>query len=204
MARISTADTTGTIAGTVRAKQSGQPIVGVNVIVLETHWGAATDLNGKYRILSLPEGKYNLKFSHIAFQENMVRGVKVTNKKTVTVDVELEATVIEGEMVMVTPRTEYFDASGLGARLSRKMVDQTPGAAQDIFWVLQTLPGIASGSDNSKLYVRGGSPDENLVIFDGATIKSPFHFDFLGGGFFSILFSLPGVKLLNIELMKNN
>ena len=59
MARISTADTTGTIAGTVRAKQSGQQIVGVNVIVLETHWGAATDLNGKYRILSLPEGKYN-------------------------------------------------------------------------------------------------------------------------------------------------
>ena len=54
------------------------------------------------------------------------------------------------------------------------MVRGTPGSAQDIFWVIQTLPGIASDGDNSKLYVRGGSPDENLVLYDGATIGNPF------------------------------
>jgi hypothetical protein len=49
--------------------------------------------------------------------------------------------------------------------------------------VIQTLPGISSDGDNSKIYVRGGSPDENLVLLDGAIIKNPFHFDLMGGGF---------------------
>jgi outer membrane receptor protein involved in Fe transport len=70
--------------------------------------------------------------------------------------------------------------------LSRKTVVEAPGAAQDIFWVIQTLPGISSDGDNSKIYVRGGGPDENLVVLDGATIKNPFHFDVMGGGYWSI------------------
>ncbi len=176
---------TGSLEGVVLDKGSKQPLELVNVMIQGTNYGAATNLKGRYTILNIPLGTFAVKFSMIGFKDRLVPHVRI-KQGTNSLDLLLEETALELEEVVVTPKPERYNASGITARLGKQMVAGTPGSAQDIFWVVQTLPGIASDGDNSKLYVRGGSPDENLVLYDGATIRNPFHFDMMGGGYWSI------------------
>ncbi len=176
---------TGSLEGVVLDKGSKQPLELVNVVIQGTNYGAATNPNGRFTIHNIPVGTYTVKFSMIAFKDKLVSNVRI-KQGTNALDVLLEETALETEEIVITPKPERYDASGITARLGKQMVAGTPGSAQDIFWVVQTLPGIASDGDNSKLYVRGGSPDENLVLYDGATIRNPFHFDMMGGGYWSI------------------
>lgn len=176
------------LVGTVIDQATRAPLSGVNVMIVSTRpgRGAATDANGSFEIFNLAAGKYTVRFSMMGYKEKIVRNVALAANATTTLDVALEETAIEVGEVIVTPKPEKYDATGITARLGRQTVVEAPGSAQDIFWVIQTLPGISSDGDNSKIYVRGGSPDENLVLLDGATIKNPFHFDFMGGGYWSI------------------
>lgn len=181
----SAAQPSGSLGGTVLDKQTKLPLELVNVWIEGTPLGAATNAKGYYRIQNIPPGNYVVKFSIIGYKEKVVSRFEIKAGDNILNALMEETTLNIGEIV-VTPKAERYDASGITARLSRQMVVNTPGSAQDIFWVIQTLPGIASDGDNSKLYVRGGSPDENLVLYDGATIRNPFHFDMMGGGFWSI------------------
>lgn len=176
---------TGNLEGTVLDKTTKQPLDMVNVVIEGTNLGAATDAKGRYGIQNIPVGVYIVRFSILGYKERRLSNVQIQLDKNVF-NALLEETTLQADEVVVTPKPERYDASGISARLGKDMVASAPGSAQDIFWVVQTLPGITSDGDNSKLYVRGGSPDENLVLFDGATIGNPFHFDFMGGGFWSI------------------
>lgn len=176
---------TGNLEGTVLDKTTKQPLELVNVVIDGTNLGAATDAKGRYEIRNIPVGVYIVRFSILGYKERRLSNVKVQPDKNL-INATLEETTLQANEIVVTPKPERYDASGISARLGKDMVASAPGSAQDIFWVVQTLPGITSDGDNSKLYVRGGSPDENLVLFDGATIGNPFHFDFMGGGFWSI------------------
>lgn len=176
---------TGSLEGRILDKQTLYPLQLVNVWIEGTNLGTATDKNGSYRLQAIPAGTYTVRFSMIGYEPMSVADVDIgtgVNK----LDALLEETTLRMSEVVVTPKPERYDASGISARLGKEMVASAPGSAQDIFWVVQTLPGISSDGDNSKLYVRGGSPDENLVLYDGATIRNPFHFDMMGGGYWSI------------------
>ena len=175
---------TGSLQGLVLDKASNQPLPWMNVLIGGTSLGTTTDVEGRYMIRNIPVGPVTVKFSMVGYKERLVTDVNIQSGRN-TLDAFLDEITIEAQEVVVTPKPERYDASGISARLGKDMVAGTPGSAQDVFWVIQTLPGIASG-DNSKLYVRGGSPDENLVLYDGATIGNPFHFDMTGGGFWSI------------------
>ncbi len=181
----SAAQPSGSLSGTVLDKQTRQPLELVNVWIEGTTLGAATNEKGYYRIQNIPEGKYSVKFSIIGYKEKVVSHVQIITGDY-TLNVLMEETTLNLGEILVIPKAERYDASGITARLGKDMVASAPGSAQDIFWVVQTLPGISSDGDNSKLYVRGGSPDENLVLFDGATVTNPFHFDMMGGGYWSI------------------
>lgn len=174
-----------TISGTVKDKANNQPLAGVNILVMNTSYGAATNLKGNFSI-KVPEGIYSLRISMIGYEDLIIYNLTAAANKVVLVDISLSEKVINLQSVIVTPKPEKYDATGLTAKLDRNMVKHSPGSAQDIFWTLQTLPGVSSGADDSKLYVRGGSASENLILFDGATIANPYHFEFMGGGLFSI------------------
>ncbi len=173
------------IRGTVKDYTNNQPLTGVNILVINTSYGAATDLKGNFSI-KIPEGIYSLRISMIGYEELIIENLNARVNKVISIDTSLTEKVIYLQSVVITPKPEKYDATGLTAKLDRNMIKHSPGSAQDIFWTLQTLPGVSSGSDDSKLYVRGGNASENLILFDGATIANPYHFEFMGGGLFSI------------------
>ncbi len=173
-----------TIRGRIKNAE-GQPLIGVNVKVEKTDFGAATDLNGNFSF-KVPAGKYSIRISMVGYGTLLVENVNAAVDKVVTIDRSLKEKDIQLQSVIVAPKLERFDASGLTAQLDRNSIMRSPGSAEDIFWTLQTLPGVTSGSDMSELYVRGGDPSENLILFDGTTIPNPYHFALEGSGAFSV------------------
>ncbi|QQS37892.1 MAG: TonB-dependent receptor [Ignavibacteriales bacterium] len=98
------AQETGTISGTIVDKQNGEPLIGANILLEGTSIGAATDINGIYRITNVPVGSYNLIASMIGYTKMTVTNVDVTGKENLKLDLILVSEAIETEAVIVTAK----------------------------------------------------------------------------------------------------
>lgn len=168
----------GTISGFVRDFDNGEFLPWANVVVKDTNLGAATNDDGYYVIHNLPPGGYTLVFSMMGY-ERVEKEVRIQANKTEKVDVMLKPNVIEMEDIVKTAERERFEREVeiSTSTISARQLKTVPTLAEaDVFRTLQLLPGVVSRSDfSSQLYVRGGSPDQNLVLLDGVSVYNPFH-----------------------------
>ncbi|MBN1998992.1 von Willebrand factor type A domain-containing protein [candidate division KSB1 bacterium] len=96
---------TGTITGRVTDKETTQPLTGVNILLVGTSLGAATDSLGNYKIENVPAGVYDLKFQMIGYRAILVTGVKVKAKKTVKMSAQMSPSVLDAsEMEVIGKR----------------------------------------------------------------------------------------------------
>ena len=98
----------GKITGTVSQKTNGEPAVGVNIILVDSYMGAATDENGRFTILNVPPGTYSLRADAIGFAQVLVQNVRVTTSQTTELSIKLEESVVEGQEVTVVPRASLL------------------------------------------------------------------------------------------------
>lgn len=176
---------TGTLTGLIRDVSTHQPLVGVNVIVSGTDFGAATDMNGYYRIKDVPVGSYNIHVSMIGYKPVRRANVHIVTQRSTSVNFELYSYVLEGEDVEVT--ATYFEKAKDAITSSRSVdieeIRSDPVGAYDIMAMMQALPSVVSGSDQTnEIIVRGGSPGENLFIMDFLEIPYPNHYPEQGKG----------------------
>ncbi len=175
---------TGTINGYVSEAATGEAIWGANAVIAGTTLGASSNSSGFYTISRIPAGEHIIVFSFLGFREQRIE-VTVTAGETLRLDVELDESGLEMDDVLVT--SEYYDLEerqSLGVTtVSTRLIRETPAVLQaDVFRSIQLLPGIKAASDfSSGLYIRGGSPDQTLILLDNTTVYNPTHFF----GFFS-------------------
>ncbi|MEE9465408.1 MAG: TonB-dependent receptor, partial [Candidatus Neomarinimicrobiota bacterium] len=178
------AQETGRVSGYLRDGGSGEPLRYANVVLEGTDLGAASDVHGRYLILDIPPGTYNLKVMMIGFG---IREEKLTIAPgaDLRLDLELEVEAIRTEGVTVSADRIRFDEVVEVSRvnLTVREIKNAPALVEaDLFRVLQLMPGVRATNDfSSALVVRGGSPDENLILLDGIEVYNPFHL----GGIFS-------------------
>ncbi|MCF7885057.1 MAG: TonB-dependent receptor [Candidatus Marinimicrobia bacterium] len=175
----------GDIVGFVIDKETRAPLVGVNVIVEGTDYGAATNRDGKYKILNIPAGSYNLKFQMIGYKGVEKVQVPVNPDRATRMDVELASSTIEGEEVVVTGKTfvKPLDATVSDMNLDFPEMMNDAGSAMDVQRMMQALPSVVTGSDqNNHIIVRGGNQGENLFLIDNIEIPNPNHFGWQGTG----------------------
>lgn len=170
---------TGLISGEVRDATTKQPLPMANVFVVGTNLGAASNENGQFVIRDVPSGNYEIRSSYVGYKSATYTDIVVSQSRTTTVSVELMSSQIEMNEVTVTGG--YFERPAeraLSVRtLSSQEIRRSPGSAEDIFRVMQSLPGVATaGGKSAQLIVRGGSPDENLTLLDNVEIYNPIHF----------------------------
>lgn len=186
-----------TISGYVVDAESGETIIGVNVMIEGLYRGSATDGNGYFRITNMENGDYTLKISHIAYQENRMK-VIIANRSRILKDIPLKPHTVEmDEIVVLGEKTEVTDprieASHL--EMTPKAIRSIPGSGNDVFRAIKHLPGIQGTDPFSPLFsARGSDPGENLVLLDGVTIYNPYHFVSSSG-----LFNVYAIK--NIEML---
>jgi len=155
-----------------------------NVVLSGTTTGAATNNAGYYTLTDLVPGLYTLRASYIGYRPFLV-DVNLAAGETRRLDIELAPEGLVADEIEVTAEREAEEeVRRVGvARLKTATIKQLPAVFEaDVFRALQLLPGVKSSSDySSGLYIRGGSPDQTLVLLDGTTVYNPSHFF----GFFS-------------------
>ncbi len=172
---------TGEIAGRVYDARTQEPLLGVNIVVVEKpNIGTTSDIQGRFLIQGLPVGTYSLRISAVNYHPHVVTNVVVVTGRQTPVSAALEEKVLTGEQVTV--HAQYFSRSQLMAPVSANAMDRAevrraPGAIQDVQRMVQSMPGVASSTDNiNELIVRGGAAFENLTIVDHMEIPSINHY----------------------------
>ncbi len=170
-------DTLAEIKGIIRDAETSEPLVGVNVLVVGTGQGTASDLSGYY-FLRLPVGKYTLRFEMIGYRPYQKKGIILRAGDRRILNVYLVQQALEyGETVEVVGEKE-LSRSPVGSVMDvgRREIQGRAGSLEDVTRMLQTLPGVVSEGDFSgKMYVRGGRSDENVVLLDRIYIYEPYH-----------------------------
>lgn len=174
----------GSVSGFISNQNDGEPIHYANIFLENTQMGAVSNADGYYIITDVPEGTYTLVASVIGYGMEK-RQITVDSEERLRENFDLIPEDIQMEEVVVTAERQKFRQE---IKISSITLDQTqlrtvPVLVEaDLFRAIQMLPSVSSGGDfSSALYVRGGSPDQNLILLDGITVYNPYHF----GGIFS-------------------
>jgi len=160
----------GKIVGRV-VDQSGNPLPAVNVVVVGTPYGAATDLEGYYAIVNVPPGVYELRASMIGYATVVKRQVEVNIEQVTHLDFVLQEQVIEGQEVVVVAERDVLHREISNTQLVVEAADilQTAGVRT----VSQFMGTQAGVTDERYLTIRGGSPDQTGTLVDGMAFVNP-------------------------------
>ncbi len=179
-----TAQETASVSGFVSDGSTGETLILANVQLEGTTLGAATNSAGFYAIADVPPGDHVLLVSFVGYERERV-DVSLAPGEQRRLNVSLAPGSLEGQDVVVTAdRAEAAAARDIGVtQLNVARVADLPSVLEpDVFRALQLMPGVKASSDfSSGLYVRGGSPDQTLILLDRTTVYNASHFF----GFFS-------------------
>ncbi len=187
-----------TVSGFVRNAVTGEPVIGAAVFIDSPQIGVTTDVFGFYS-LSIPRGRQRPRVKSVGMRETF-RQIMLYSDGKLDVDV-LESVTALKEVAIKAGQDANVASSSMGqVKLSIKTLKQVPTVMgeTDLLRTVMTLPGIKSvGESSVGLNVRGGSADQNLILFNDATVFNPSHLF----GFFSAF--NPDI-LKEVELYKSS
>ena len=184
-----------TISGTISEAETGETLIGVNVIIPSLQTGTVTNQYGYYSI-TLPKGEYEIVYSSIGFAAQKVQISLSENVKkdlALTTDTEsLDEVIIEANNERLNVRSSQMSANTLSTTTIKK-IPVVLGEV-DVIKAITLLPGVTSaGEGASGFNVRGGAADQNLILLDEATLYNSSHLF----GFFSV-FNPDAIKDLTL------
>jgi hypothetical protein len=186
-----------TVSGFVREAATGESLLGANVYIKENLKGVSTNQYGFYSI-TLPAGKYTLVVSYLGFR-NEERAIDLN--RDVRVNISLQSGAIETKEVTISGEKadRNVQSTDMGKdKIEIEKIKTLPAfmGEVDVLKTIQLLPGVSSaGEGNAGFYVRGGGPDQNLILLDEAVVYNASHLF----GFFSV-FNADAVQ--NVTLTK--
>ncbi len=214
-----------TIEGLITNAQTGEPLELSNVVLLyengDIYKGTTADINGLYQIGSISKGRYIMKVSYVGYTTYVDSVAFLSGALNKRKSVRLNPSDESQDEGIVTYSGRTADLSAGQKKISRIELARvpTPAGGGDIASYLQTLPGVVSTGDRGgQLFVRGGTPSENMVLVDGMLIYQPFHIigffsafpqelvanaDFYAGGFSSRYIGRTS-SVLDVKLRQGN
>lgn len=188
----------GSISGVVKDSVTKETLIGATVYLEGTSLGAKTNTNGYYSISDIPKGKYTISVKSVSYQE-FRQELNITTDDSRRLDFELTVGGTLAEEVVVEAFRDS-DKSQITISKVNIPVEQIKqiriGGESDVFRTLQLLPGVLTSSQiSSGLFVRGGSPDQNLVLLDGSAVYNPSHL-------FGFISTFNSEAIKDVELIK--
>ena len=169
----------GMIKGFVYDNSNGEPIGYASVQLQGTNYGGLSERNGAFIINKIPEGKYVVLVSFFGFN-NIIDTIILSVNSTITKKYQLIHTAVSLEAVQVSAEGQrnIQETRTSVISVTPKEMSKMPaiGGQPDFAQYLQVLPGIVStGDQGGQLYVRGGTPIQNMLLLDGMLVFNPFH-----------------------------
>lgn len=196
---------TGTISGTVSEEKTGEYIISLTVVLYKDSLsskpfrGTYTNKFGYYSFSQILPGEYHLVAKGVGYQQ-FSKKIRLKDGENLRLNIKMKTADVVTEEVLVTAERSSEEAISRisTVNIAPSFIFKLPslGGETDVFRALQTLPGVKQSSElTSGLYIRGGSPDQNLYLLDGVIVYNPNHL----GGFLSVF---NGDALRDIKLIK--
>ncbi len=193
-----------TLSGKVKDQTNGEELPGATILVKELGIGTATNVYGFYS-LSMPAGDYTLVISFVGYQ-TLEKKIRLFNN--LTLDAELAPKQEVLKEVVVTDKRSLDNVTGNEmsvVKIDINTIRQIPAlmGEVDLIKAIQLLPGVQTTSEGSTGFsVRGGNPDQNLILLDEATVYNASHLM----GFFSVFNNdaIKDVKLYKGDIPASN
>lgn len=186
-----------TISGYVKDSTSNETIIGATVAIKGRTKGISSNQYGFFSI-SVEKGSYALIVSHVGYEAKELL-IDIKENRQLNVDLSPRISISQEVIIYARKRDINVKEAQMGKfELSMNQIRSVPALAGEVdpIKVLQLLPGVRNaGEGNSGLYVRGGGPDQNLILLDDAVVYNPGHLF----GFFSV-FNSDALK--NVTLIK--
>ncbi len=161
---------TGKIVGYITDVETGEPIIGANVILEGTYLGAAADENGYFYLINIPPGKYTLKVSAIGYHTLRIEKVQINIDKTTRIDIQLtsEAITLDEEVVVTAEKPMIIkDLTSSSVTVSSEEMKQLP--VEDMHQVVNLQAGVVDG------HFRGGRAGEVAYLVDGIPVNDAYN-----------------------------
>lgn len=160
------AGVSGTITGQVTDEESGDPLIGVQVILEGSGRGAITDSDGIYILINIPPGSYDLRFEMIGYGKHIVTGVPVLVDLHTEINAVLNSATIEGETVVVESEARDFSQQVTATTrfISPEQLEKLP--VLNYQELIESQPGVVAG------HIRGGRKSEVVYLVDGIPIQN--------------------------------
>ncbi len=172
---------TASLQGILLDEATSQPLQGVDVVLEQADSvvrSAVTDRNGLFQIARITPGVYQLRMILIGYATHE-ETIRLESGEVRTANRGLSVAPVQVEGIAVTsPRLRAVRRELGGQTITAEELAQipTPAASGDLASYLLTQPGVVgSGDRGGQLFIRGGTPSENLVLMDGMLIYQPFH-----------------------------
>lgn len=168
---------TGTIRGTVSARDTGRPLSGASIQIEGQEGLWWTDPGGRFEIDAEPPGTIVVRVSAAGYIPMESESIIVDAGTTAVLDFELSPQPLFLRQVVVTPSKYGLLQKEMESRvfLDREEVRRTPHLSDDVFRVVHRVPGVAAGDFSSAFALRGSAPDEIKFVFEGLHIEEPYH-----------------------------
>jgi hypothetical protein len=182
-----------TISGYINEESSGEPIIGGQVFVPGLQKGTSSNEFGFYS-LTLPKGTHEIVYRGGGFPNDTIR-INLVNDTVIRA--ELSEAIQIDEVEINAKKSDNVNSTKIGQiELDINLIKKLPAflGEVDVIKIIQLLPGVSSVSEGGQgFYVRGGGPDQNLVLLDNAQVYNASHLF----GFFSV-FNSDAVKSVNL------
>ncbi len=164
------------LSGVVKNFKTGEPIINASVFI-NSKYNTTTDTYGYYT-LSIPPGRHTLNIMAIGMRETHLQ-LMVYGDGKMNVDIEEQVMTLKEVIVSAQKSTNVMNVKMGVEKLNIETIRRlpTPFGETDVLRAITTLPGVKTvGEASTGFNVRGGSADQNLILFNDATIYNPAHF----------------------------
>ncbi len=170
----------GKISGRVTDAETGEPIPGVNIIVVGKSLGAATDLDGYYYIINLSPGTYVLEASYIGYQSQRQTGITVRSDLTTKVNFQLSASIMELETIEIVAKKPPIQKDLTASQQGFSTEEMNAAPVENLSELMNIQAGVnalgsepsgyVAGAPGDGMHIRGGRENETLFLIDGVKV----------------------------------
>ena len=196
---------TQTVRGNIIDKGTETPLPGANIVIENSNpfLGASSDINGNFKIISVPVGRQTIKITYLGYKERIVSNIELASGKELVLNIALEENIIQGKEIEIVGKIEKQKALNDMATVSARTfsVEETQkyaAAINDPARMASAYAGVVTADDgNNNIIIRGNNPNGLLWRMEGVDIPNPNHFS-------SPNSSGGGISILSSQLLTNS
>jgi outer membrane receptor protein involved in Fe transport len=181
-----------TISGKITDERTGEELIGVNVLVKGTYYGAASGMDGRYTIRDVNPGEYTLVISLIGYKKIQKTGVDIRAGQELTLDFKMEETILTmDEAVVIIGQKPLMDIEETASSRTVTAEDIEVAVIENVTDVVAQQTGVVKSDEG--IHIRGGRAYENAFLLDGISVQDP-----LAGTGFGLQLSAASIQELEV------